>query len=670
MLVLLLVRTTGLAALLSLLMGWPGTAQDTGPKGPENGFVGDRQCAVCHAAINESFQTLGMSRSFSKPKNAKIIEDFDAPRVRDGRLTYQMTREGEDLIFAQWQTDQDGQPIHRWQRRVDWIVGSGSTSRVYLVQSRDGSLYELPAAWYTQEGGWGIKPGASETASEAGLRQVTRGCMFCHNAIPSEPAVNDHRFAAQVFPETLPEGIGCQRCHGPGGAHVAVATEAQTLTRTKTVASTVAPVEKRMLRDRIRSTILDPSDLSPERRRDVCAQCHHQPAVELFGQRRLDKRDFEFVAGDVLDDFLLKLEVEEFKADGSRRPQSARFQINHHAYRLEQSACFKESAAGALECTSCHDPHLKPDRAVTLARTRTTCLGCHQAAEESAETKREEASFSAEQHFANQDCVSCHLPRRRTQDVVHVVMTDHWIRRSVEPAEVRLAMVPERQLGAIEVRKLDRSEERATPFDNLVIGAAGIRVGSTSPVPSLEREIRDVLAVFPTADLVEPTMRLGEAYLHQGRLEEARAVLEPMLATTEVAQQAREWLAVVAVRERRIDDAIALLDTAIEHAAGVGASHLLHNRGLFKHAVGDPGACADTKESVELDEFRSLAWYQLGRCHSDSGAHAAAAGAYGTAIGLDPNLELAATALATTLDALGRKDEARRVMQHHGTDQP
>jgi tetratricopeptide (TPR) repeat protein len=41
-------------------------------------------------------------------------------------------------------------------------------------------------------------------------------------------------------------------------------------------------------------------------------------------------------------------------------------------------------------------------------------------------------------HAAGADCVGCHMPKRRTDDVVHVVMTDHLIQRH-KPAEDLLA---------------------------------------------------------------------------------------------------------------------------------------------------------------------------------------------------------------------------------------
>src|SRR5207248_478448 len=45
---------------------------------------------------------------------------------------------------------------------------------------------------------------------------------------------------------------------------------------------------------------------------------------------------------------------------------------------------------------------------------------------------------AAAPHATGADCVSCHMPKRRTDDVVHVVMTDHLIQRQ-KPAGDLLA---------------------------------------------------------------------------------------------------------------------------------------------------------------------------------------------------------------------------------------
>ena len=47
-------------------------------------------------------------------------------------------------------------------------------------------------------------------------------------------------------------------------------------------------------------------------------------------------------------------------------------------------------------------------------------------------------------HTADPNCIGCHMRKRRTQDVVHAVMTDHLIQRR-PPSSDPLAQIPERQ---------------------------------------------------------------------------------------------------------------------------------------------------------------------------------------------------------------------------------
>ena len=55
-------------------------------------------------------------------------------------------------------------------------------------------------------------------------RPIAYECMFCHNAYPEIPATAHRDLSASpVYNDTLPEGIDCQRCHGPGAAHVKAA---------------------------------------------------------------------------------------------------------------------------------------------------------------------------------------------------------------------------------------------------------------------------------------------------------------------------------------------------------------------------------------------------------------------------------------------------------------
>ena len=135
-------------------------------------------------------------------------------------------------------------------------MGSGNHVRSYLHRTARGALIELPLAWYAENGGtWAMSPGHDRDYMLP-PRTIAYECMFCHNAYPRIPAGHDEPAASRSTRATLPEGIDCQRCHGPGGNHVRAA---------QTAGSSV---------DAIRNAIVNPARLTRERQMEVCMQCH------------------------------------------------------------------------------------------------------------------------------------------------------------------------------------------------------------------------------------------------------------------------------------------------------------------------------------------------------------------------------------------------------------
>ncbi|MDJ0930122.1 MAG: hypothetical protein QNJ43_04000 [Breoghania sp.] len=118
-------------------------------------------------------------------------------------------------IFRCYKCAPDGARIHVFEHKVDWILGSGNHSRVYIYQTQDGARYQLPLAWYSQgEGLWAMAPGFEFKLQLGVGRQVRCSCMSCHNAYPDVAEGSDRLY--------MPEGIGC---HGPGADHVRAAME-------------------------------------------------------------------------------------------------------------------------------------------------------------------------------------------------------------------------------------------------------------------------------------------------------------------------------------------------------------------------------------------------------------------------------------------------------------
>ncbi len=270
-----------------------------------------------------------------------------------------------------------------------------------------------------EKGGyWAMSPGFNTPRPQT-RRFVSYQCVFCHDGYPKIPPGHDAPGSDPVFAGELPQGIDCQRCHGPGGRHADLARTAG-----------AKPGD-------IRASILNPARLAPSLRMDVCLQCHLQPASGEIPSliRRFNRGPFSFAPGEPLAGFLLAFD----HAPGTGHDDKFEI-VNSSAYRLQKSQCFLKSE-GAMTCTTCHDLKAVQRGAAAARHYSDVCKTCHAAAFE--------ATVAAGRHPAAAECLGCHMQKRRTEDVVHAVMTDHWIRRRLPPGNP-LAELSERLSAAAE----------------------------------------------------------------------------------------------------------------------------------------------------------------------------------------------------------------------------
>jgi len=526
------------------------------------GYVDDGVCAGCHRELAASYRHVGMSQSFSRPRGSNLIEDFDAPPGfhEKSKQYFEMRRRGDAVVFRRYQLA-DNKQVHVFEQIVDWILGSGHSSRTYLYATPGGELYQLPIAWYTQPGAWRMAPGYDRADHDGVTRRVRHECMFCHNAYADVPKSNESYWRPQTFPSELPEGIGCQRCHGPGARHAAIALTGD-LAKTK-------------------ASIVNPARLDARRRMDVCYECHMQPAVSLFGVRRFGRDIYSFRPGQLLADYAPPIDTDE----------KDRFEINHHPYRLEQSRCFRESDA-KLTCLTCHDPHRKVAPEQRVAHYRAACMTCHE-----------------KPHRVKEDCVTCHMPRRRTQDVVHVAMTDHLIQRSPPPN--LLAPLEEREPHFTRVEFLYGFRDPLLQLVPLVRAHGGANADEVNRLAQLlaERKPKEI----------EPYLDLAAGLLRQKRYAELETTAQTILDRAPGHPLALEWLGIA--RTARTGDrgeAIRLIEESLKRDPARAEGEF--NLGLFLAGAGRTrDAIAHYERALVLRPNFAAAWLRLAEAQRAGG---------------------------------------------------
>jgi tetratricopeptide (TPR) repeat protein len=579
-------RSSGLAVLAAL------ATLSCGRPDPPNAYVDPKLCASCHAGIWETYRKTGMARSFYRPGPQTSVEDYTVRNTlkhftmieREGRYFQRSEREG--VI----------------EKEVHYVMGSGNHVRTYLTRTPRNTLAELPVAWYAEKGGyWGMNPGYDRPDHPGFRRNVSYDCMFCHNAYPKI----DQAGADPVFPAAMPEGIDCQRCHGPGGRHVANPSDA-------------------------RASIVNPARLSAERQLEVCLQCHLETTSFPLPNSivRFGRGPFSYRPGEPLADFMLFFDHAEDKGRGGK------FEIVGSAYRLMRSACFVKSA-GKLRCTTCHNPHDIPRGAKAAEAYAAACRQCH----------------ASGQHTVSGDCAACHMPKRRTEDVVHAVMTDHLIAR--KPPEGLLRELAERrETGASayrgEVVPYYPRPLPATPEDELYLAAVQV-----SQMSNLEAGTRQLAAAVAKHRPERPEfyLQLAEAYRNGGEIAKALPLYE---------EAVRRGPASVAVLRKAGAGArkAEYLERAL--AAASDDAEAWHELGLIRLAEGNrAGALAAFAKALECDPEMPELHNSLGGVYFESGDRARAEAEFRLAVLHRPGYAEAHSNLGNALSAAGEFERAR-----------
>jgi hypothetical protein len=292
------------------------------------GLVGARSCRECHPGESAQYSRSGHARTLRPGAlsaiagwlDGRTVKDPEIPDVTwtyalaDGRLEVERSDHGKFHCFP-----------------LDYAVGSGTNGVTFMTVRPDASGesgatgIEHRFSYYAKGPKLDITPGQSKDDSVSqqnkvgphgrplDVRQLEK-CLNCHATVTSTAG------PGRTDPESLVANVSCERCHGPGRAHVEAAR------------SGAAADDLKMP--------LGSGDASPLRQVEVCGQCH----------RRLDNVSPSLISKE-------NSEIVRFQPVG-----------------LALSRCFQGGESG-LSCTSCHDPHARVSR--DRASYESVCLKCH-----------------------------------------------------------------------------------------------------------------------------------------------------------------------------------------------------------------------------------------------------------------------------------------------------
>ena len=596
--------------------------------GADAGYVSSGVCAECHQEIWETYRRTGMGRSFARIGQAAPLEDYEGKNTYYHKASdryYTMYRKDGKFYQRRHQIGFDGKETNVVEKEVNFVLGSGNHSRSYLHQGPDGRLSELPVGWYAENKGyWAMNPGYDRPDQEDFRRQITYQCMFCHNGYPQIEEGADAAGTAPVFRGSLANGIDCQRCHGPGRAHI----EAMQTGKTP------------------EGTIVNPARLSRERQLELCMQCHLETTSFRLPSAitRYTRGIFSYRPGEPLADYSLHFDQR------SKSGQDDKFEIAHAAYRLRQSACFQKSSPSML-CTTCHNPHDIP-RGEEAARHYTgVCLGCHAAVVQKL--------VASNRHTASQDCTGCHMPKRRTDDVVHVVMTDHYIQRRklarnlLAPLAEKMETDDNSYRGRVDLYYPPSLQDGAQ--QELYLAVAQVRQGANLTEGTAQLEA--AMQKYHPAE-AEFYFELAEAYRKSGKPEKAIEMFQQTIRRKPDFWPAVQGLGATLARSGHLRQARETLLKALpmipENAS------VLNDLGLVYIGTGETREAVDMlQKASRIDPDYPDTYSNLGGALSRIGDRAGAEAAYRTAIQVQPDFAEAHRNLANLLVGANNFEEAQ-----------
>ena len=359
----------------------PASVAMAGPPAPEPGrhYVGSAQCKSCHESIYERW---------TKTPMANVVRD---PREHPDAIAPDLSKPDPLVTFG--------------RNDIAFVYGSIWKQRYFTKRGDD--YFPEPAQWDFTHKIWRpyfVKYGTDWWAPlyppDNFQRPTGPLCDGCHSV--------NYDINTKIPTEW---NVGCERCHGPGSAHIQAKT---------------------------RDTVINPARLDYVQANDTCIQCHSQgrPPTNPIAGKYYDW-PVGFHMGLNLADFW---QLEEHKLGETSFTHFA--DATAHKNRMQgndfvQSLMYTRGVA----CFSCHDVHGTANAAQLREPPGEICLTCH-----GTNTQNGPHAASIEEHThhkpgsAGSQCVACHMPTIE-QTIADVNVHAHTF-RFITPADTDAYKIP------------------------------------------------------------------------------------------------------------------------------------------------------------------------------------------------------------------------------------
>jgi predicted CXXCH cytochrome family protein len=342
-------------------------------------YLGSPACAKCHPDVYARWAKTPMANVLRDPREHPdaILPDLATNTVAP------FTKDQIAFVYGSL-----------WKQRFFTKVGDDyfPLSAQWEVKNHVWSRYMVP-----NTGDWW----ASVYPPDNLKRPTGATCDGCHSV--------DYNIHTKTVAEW---NVGCERCHGPGSAHVA---------------------------DPSRGNILNPAHMNYVEASDACIQCHSQGRPLT---NPIEGRYYDWPVG-----YHVGLRLQDFWQLEDHAPGQADFYFfadgTAHKNRMQgndfvQSVMYRRG----ITCATCHDVHGTTNYAQLRKPADRVCMDCHAPLSPNGpRTATLEAHTHHKDGSAGSQCVACHMPAIETEGVPGTYVHAHTF-RFITPAMTDKYKVP------------------------------------------------------------------------------------------------------------------------------------------------------------------------------------------------------------------------------------